>query len=157
MRLLYVESNEFFAKLLSDRMWRWIGAEWRVHRVPGAYEALDYLSGFGQYANRARFPFPDLMVLSLSAQTTDGADLLAWLRGNAWLRGKEKLPYLPVVVFRTAETDTLGAQELAPGAWFAQMAELKLAVSLCAQGLTSPLFRLPRPESEPHHNEALAA
>jgi DNA-binding response OmpR family regulator len=127
MKVLYVEGNERLAKSLMKRLWCWVGARWRVQRVPNSSEAIDYLSGFQMYSERTRFPFPDIVFLSLSAQTRHGFDLLAWLRGERLFLD------LPVIVLSTARSSksALCARELAPVAWFAQIADLqKLLPSL---------------------------
>jgi len=121
MKVLYVEGNERLAKSLMKRLWRWVGAPWRVHRVPNSSEAIDYLSGFQMYSVRTLFPFPDLVFLSLSAQTRDGLDFLAWLRGEGLFRD---LPVIVLSTVRSSKAVILCARELAPVARFAQMAEL---------------------------------
>ena len=42
--------------------------------------ALDYFEGRGQFADRERFPLPDLLVLDLKMPRVNGFDVLDWLR-----------------------------------------------------------------------------
>lgn len=49
-------------------------------------KATDYLSGTGQYSDRAAFPVPALMFLDLKMPGKKGLDVLAWLRRQEHLR-----------------------------------------------------------------------
>ncbi len=70
--------------------------------------ALAYLEGTHEYADRARFPMPGLVLLDLKMPGKSGFEVLEWMRG------KEHLQYLPVVVFTSSvhEPDRLRALEL---------------------------------------------
>lgn len=48
--------------------------------VHNGQEAIDYLSGKGEFAKRDKFPFPGLMLLDLKMPWMDGFDVLKWLR-----------------------------------------------------------------------------
>jgi CheY-like chemotaxis protein len=43
-------------------------------------QALSYLEGSGDYANRSKFPLPDLVVLDLNMPRRDGFEVLKWIR-----------------------------------------------------------------------------
>ncbi len=43
-------------------------------------EAIDYLSGAREFANRARFPIPALVFLDLKLPLVMGMDVLKWIR-----------------------------------------------------------------------------
>jgi CheY-like chemotaxis protein len=49
-------------------------------------KAIDYLSGAGQFADRAAFPVPGLIFLDLKMPGKKGLDVLAWLRQQEELR-----------------------------------------------------------------------
>lgn len=49
-------------------------------------EALDYLTGVGEYANRERYPMPCLIFLDLKLPRKNGLDVLAAIREDARLR-----------------------------------------------------------------------
>src|SRR5882762_9528893 len=50
-------------------------------------EAIGYLQGEGQYANRAEYPLPALMLLDLKMPRTDGFEVLKWVRQQPELAG----------------------------------------------------------------------
>ena len=47
--------------------------------VTDGEEAIKYLSGDSEFADRARHPYPELMVLDLKMPGKDGFDVLQWL------------------------------------------------------------------------------
>lgn len=69
--------------------------------VDGGEKALQYLQAAEPYADRARFPFPDLLLLDLKMPGTSGFDVLEWLRSQA----NPPLRHLPVVVFTSSMHD----------------------------------------------------
>lgn len=59
-------------------------------------EAVDYLDGAGQFADRNRFPFPDLMLLDIKMPKRDGFEVLEWARGAGGCK------CLPVIVLSSS-------------------------------------------------------
>ncbi len=72
-------------------------------------EAISYLSGKGQFADRQKYPFPDVMLLDLKMPRKTGYDVLAWLRAQA-------LNELVVIVISGSFLPEDVAQSLALGA-----------------------------------------
>jgi CheY-like chemotaxis protein len=61
-------------------------------------EARAYLQGAGMYADRERFPFPEVFVTDLRLGEESGVLFLSWLRS------REELKDLPVIVLSGAAT-----------------------------------------------------
>jgi CheY-like chemotaxis protein len=61
--------------------------------VRDGQEAIDYLGGTAQYSDRAKYPFPGLLLLDLKLPARSGFEVLEWVRARAGLKR------LPVVVF----------------------------------------------------------
>ena len=53
-----------------------------LHIVGDGEQALAYLKGEGQYADRKARPFPDLVLLDIALPRMSGFDVLAWIRGH---------------------------------------------------------------------------
>ena len=50
------------------------------HVVRAGQQALAYLQGQGEYADRRAHPFPDLVLLDLGLPDMSGLEVLAWIR-----------------------------------------------------------------------------
>ena len=64
--------------------------------VRNGQEAVDYLAGTGNYAQRDKYPLPGLLLLDLKMPWMDGFDVLKWLRGQP------QFDALPVVVLTSS-------------------------------------------------------
>lgn len=53
--------------------------------VGDGQEAIDYLDGQGQFADRSRYPLPALVILDIRMPRKSGEDVLDWLRTSAHL------------------------------------------------------------------------
>ncbi len=49
-------------------------------------EAIDYLAGHGDFADRSRHPLPSLVLLDIKLPKRSGLEVLQWLRGQAAFR-----------------------------------------------------------------------
>ncbi len=65
--------------------------------VRNGQEAIDYLSGKGEYAQRDKFPFPGLLLLDLKMPWMNGFDVLKWVRGQ------KEMKQFPVVVLTSSK------------------------------------------------------
>jgi DNA-binding response OmpR family regulator len=70
----------------------------RVVMVHDGVEARRYLEGDGEYANRANFPLPDVILLDLKMPRFSGFDFLEWLR----YKGAPHVNWTPVVVISSS-------------------------------------------------------
>jgi CheY-like chemotaxis protein len=70
-----------------------------VSEVEYGTEVIEYLEGEGKYSNRARFPFPDLLITDLNMPRMDGLEVLRWVRGHPEFSG------LPVVMLSASGRD----------------------------------------------------
>src|SRR5215831_11148176 len=62
-------------------------------------EAIAYLKGEGDFADRTRFPFPILLLLDLKMPKVDGFQVLAWLKSQP--QGLQ----LPVAIMTSSDQD----------------------------------------------------
>ena len=67
------------------------GLKYELHHVRSGREALDYILGHGQYADREIFPYPQLCLLDLSLEYMTGHDVLAALKRRT------ELPPIPII------------------------------------------------------------
>ena len=70
-----------------------------VHVVSDGEEAISYLAGENQYADRARHPLPAMVLLDLRLPRKSGFEVLKWIRGHV------DLSRLPVVILTTSHAD----------------------------------------------------
>ncbi len=68
-----------------------------LEHVPDGQQAVDYLSGVGQFGDRARFPLPHLLLLDLKLPALSGFEVLAWTRQTAGLKN------LPVYILSSSD------------------------------------------------------
>lgn len=74
-----------------------IGVSEPVHCVGDGAEAIEYLRGNGQYANRNQFPIPNLLLLDLKMAKMHGFEFLLYVRHHP------KLMVIPTLVFTSSE------------------------------------------------------
>jgi CheY-like chemotaxis protein len=70
----------------------------RLVSVNDGDEAIRYLEGGGQYADRATHPVPDVILLDLKMRRIGGFEFLAWLRS----RSPRQHRLIPVVVMSSS-------------------------------------------------------
>jgi CheY-like chemotaxis protein len=75
-------------------------------------EAIDYLAGRGAFADRARYPMPDLVILDVNLPVRSGFDVLAWIREQPGLKSLRVLIYSSSAAESDrARAEVLGADE----------------------------------------------
>ena len=105
--VLLAEDNEddvFFMKMACQRT----GIPHSLHVVEDGDAAVAYLAGTGDYADRAKYPLPDLVFLDIKMPRRTGHEVLEWIRSQPGLTG------LPVVMLTSslANSDVSRAYEL---------------------------------------------
>ena len=80
-----------------QRAFRRAGLPVTLHFVRDGQEVLDYLQGAEQFADRTRYPRPQLVLLDLKMPRLDGFDVLEWVRKQPGLNG------LQIVIFSSSD------------------------------------------------------
>lgn len=94
--ILIVEDNDDHAFFI-EQAFRQARLANPTHRVSNGDEAVEYLKGEGQYANRSEFPLPSLVLLDLKMPRRNGFEVLEWIRNQPGLKG------LRVIVLTTSD------------------------------------------------------
>jgi CheY-like chemotaxis protein len=129
--LLLVEDNPDHAELIRRQLER-LPAGVRLHHVEDGEAALDYIFGKNDYADRQRFPAPELVLLDLRLPRVDGLEVLRLVKSQA------QFQQLPVVVLTSsdAENDVARSFELQADGFLTKPIELDtLQKILCGLGL----------------------
>ena len=89
--------------------------------VRDGQEAIDYLSGQGEFADRVRHPLPSLILLDLKLPRRSGLEVLQWLRAQPELRR------IPVIIFTSSKetSDINRAYESGTNAYLVKPVDMK--------------------------------
>lgn len=127
--------------LLIQRAFRKAGLARSLKVVRDGEQAIEYLDGRGQYADREQFPLPFLLLLDLKMPGTNGFEVLRWARGEP------ELKRLLVVVLTSSslQADVDRAYELGANSYLVKPVEFDEMVSLLArfEAYWTELNRLP--------------
>lgn len=96
--ILLIEDNRMDIELTLDAF-RERRLNNEIHVAPGGQEGLDYLLGHGEFADRDRFPLPDLILLDLKMPVIDGHEVLRQIKQFP------KLKRIPVVVLSSSKEE----------------------------------------------------
>jgi CheY-like chemotaxis protein len=96
--ILHIEDDSSDVLLLRQAFCQ-AGLPVALHSQPDGEQALAYLRGNGQFADRLRFPLPDLVLLDLKLLGLSGFDVLEWIRRE------EEFRRLPVVVLSSSNQE----------------------------------------------------
>jgi CheY-like chemotaxis protein len=83
--ILYVEDDPNDV-LLVERALKKSGTHVRFNAVADGDKALAYLSGADDFANREKFPLPQVVLLDLKMPRKSGFEVLAWIRGHPQIK-----------------------------------------------------------------------
>jgi len=76
--ILIVDDNHA-EQILLRRAFQKFGTGWAVECVSSGKEAVAYLSGSGDYADRQRYPYPSMLITDLHMESGDGFMVLGYL------------------------------------------------------------------------------
>jgi CheY-like chemotaxis protein len=99
LHILLVEDNEDHAELVIRGM-RDLQVANTIHHVPDGEKALDYLFHKGAYADAAKNPRPNLVLLDLRLPRVDGLDVLKTIKTTPGLLR------IPVVILTSSEAES---------------------------------------------------
>lgn len=108
-KILHAEDDEndvFFLRRAVQKA----GLACQLFHVPDGQEAVDYLSGKPPYADRTRYPWPDLVLLDLKMPRMNGFDVLGWLREHS------ALGTVPIIILSSSSQQEDVNRALALGA-----------------------------------------
>jgi CheY-like chemotaxis protein len=77
--ILLVEDSSDDLRLLQHHFNR-AGLREPLHTVSDGVEAMSYLLGHGVYAERKRYPQPNLLLIDINMPRVNGLELMSWLR-----------------------------------------------------------------------------
>lgn len=79
-----------------------------LQAVKDGEQAIEYLSGQNQYADRRLYPLPSLILLDVKMPRTNGLDVLKWLKNESLLT------HIPVVMITSSkvQSDVRQAREM---------------------------------------------
>lgn len=111
-RILLVEDNEDDVFLMR-RALKTARLPLEISVAHDGQEAIDYLSGLGDFADRTKYPLPSLVLLDLKMPRRHGFEVLSWIRAEPTLKD------LTVVVLTSSpeERDRKKASELGAHAY----------------------------------------
>ncbi|MEW6112659.1 MAG: response regulator [Thermodesulfobacteriota bacterium] len=96
--ILLVEDNRLDVELTLDAF-RQVHLGNTIHVARNGREALDYIFGEGEYANRKAYPFPDLVLLDLKLPGIDGHEVLRRIKETPGLKR------LPVIILTSSKEE----------------------------------------------------
>lgn len=124
---LLVEDNEDDAFFM-ERAFQDAGLQNPLRIVTDGDQAIDYMAGAGEFADRSRYPLPDMVFLDLKMPGRDGFDVLTWIRRE----GKLKMP-VAVLTSSPEEIDRQRARALGADCYLLKPPTAAMLRSCCRQ------------------------
>ena len=97
-----------------------------VYMVSNGQEAIDYLQAKGEYADRRRYPFPNIIFTDLKMPKMTGFELLEWLQKHP------ECAVIPTIVLSSSDEsrDVIRAYRSGANAYFTKPADFLHLVKL---------------------------
>ena len=111
---------------LIQRAFRKAGIGNPIHSVGDGDQALAYLSGVSEFADRVQYPLPALILLDLKLPRKSGLEVLSWLRAQPELR---KIP-VTVLTSSRENTDVNRAYEAGANSYLVKPVEFSALLEL---------------------------
>src|SRR6266540_1416943 len=108
---LLVEDDPYDVVFVEEEFRRARGSAW-LRVVRDGVEAMQYVAGQGDYANRWKYPKPDVILLDLKMPRWDGFEFLEWLRAQSPRRDRS----VPVLVLSASNISEHMSRAYALGA-----------------------------------------
>lgn len=123
--ILMVEDDEgdiFFMKHALEKA----AAGHTAHFVANGEEAIAYLTGQGKYADRSKFPLPNIILTDLNMPKRDGLEFLHWLRSHP------QNAVIPTIMFSSSgqASDVQKAYELGANSYMTKPSNINELVDL---------------------------
>lgn len=120
---LLVEDDDHDAFFV-EREFKSVPSHIKLKRVIDGMEAVQYLQGKGDYANRAKYPLPQVILLDLKMPKFTGFEFLEWLRSQS----PEDVRLTPVIVMSSSnlESDVKRAYALGVNSYMVKAIDWKL-------------------------------
>jgi len=96
--ILLIEDNSTDI-LLIERAFQHANVANPIRIVRDGDEAVDYLSGKGNYGDRTQYPLPSLILLDLKLPRRHGLEVLGWIKQQ------DLLKRIPVVILTASQED----------------------------------------------------
>jgi CheY-like chemotaxis protein len=115
--------------ILLQRAFQKAGLKEALKVARNGREAIDYLSGTGDYAQRGRHPLPFMLLLDLKMPGIDGFEVLRWVRSH------RELKRLLVVVLTSSnlQSDVDQAYDLGANSYLIKPVEFSEMVNMIAR------------------------
>lgn len=125
MRILVIENDDRDFQLIEHAL-EASGFGTKVIRVVDGVHGIDYLQGFAPFEDRAKYWFPDVILLDLNMPRMNGFDVLVWLEKNP------KLRVIPTIVMSSsaAPSDVQRAYNHGANGYFVKPIEYDLFVKV---------------------------
>jgi CheY-like chemotaxis protein len=120
-KVILVAEDDPNDALIFKMMFRRATLPHNLHIVEDGQQAIDWLSGKGDYSDRAKYPVPDRVLLDLKMPVKTGFEALEWIRSQ------DSFQNLPVIILSSSddEKDVKRAYQLGATTYFVKSPQLQ--------------------------------